>query len=239
MELTKAQRFRLKVACRFKRQQGKHLKTPSATQAVLGTTELLEAILLYLSPQRNDSTRNGYSDMLTLLLSQRVCTAFQTTIQGSMHLQRALFFQPSEPAYAAAHGLPDVNPLIFDRQLVSGDLLDKYRQGNISGIHYTAGFIGPRKIYVETLPRGCCTMARLSRRCMPPGSWQRMVVLRPETAEVVPPVEILHVQVASYGWRNGWRAIVVDEVNRKAVVVGGEVASVMLARVAAWAIHNP
>ncbi|KAK5696454.1 hypothetical protein LTR97_007756 [Elasticomyces elasticus] len=226
MELTKAERFHVKVACRFKRQQGKHLKTPLATQTVFGITELLEAILLHLLPQRNDSTCDGYSDMLTLLHSQRVSTAFKNTIKGS----------PSEPTYAAAYGLPDVNPLIFNRQHVSGNLLDK---GKISGIRYTTGFVRPHRICVATLPRGYRTLAQLNRRCMPPGSWQRMVVLRPETAEVVPPVEILHVQVASYGWRNGWRAIVVDEVNRKAVVVGGEVASVMLARVAAWAIHNP
>ncbi|KAK4900006.1 hypothetical protein LTR27_002769 [Elasticomyces elasticus] len=239
MELTKAQRFRLKAACIFERQQGKEFETPPATQAVLGTTELLEAILLHLSPQRNDSTCDGYSDMLTLLLSQRVCTAFQTTIQGSIHLQRALFFQPSEPAYAAAHGLPDVNPLIFDRQHVNGNSPDKYRKGKVSGMRYAARFVGPHKICVVTLQRGSRTLPELNWQCMPPGSWQRMVGIQPGTSEEVLTVGISNVQMQSSGWRRFWGLIVVDKVNRKTMVVGGEVASVMLARVAAWAIHHP
>lgn len=53
-----------------------------ACDQVLGTTELLEAILLHL-------------DTKTLLLSQRVSKAFKETIITSLPLQQALFLKPS------------------------------------------------------------------------------------------------------------------------------------------------
>lgn len=53
----------------------------SATAQVLSTPELLEAILLHLPMQ-------------DLLLSQRVNKKFKGVIDGSIHLQRALFFEP-------------------------------------------------------------------------------------------------------------------------------------------------
>lgn len=57
---------------------------PTAGHKVLNTTELLEAILL------------NVNDTKTLLLSQRVSMAFEATITGSIHLQRALTLQPPQ-----------------------------------------------------------------------------------------------------------------------------------------------
>ncbi|KAK5683819.1 hypothetical protein LTS10_003682 [Elasticomyces elasticus] len=58
---------------------------------VLGTVELLEAILLELGSQ----DRKG---LKTLLLSQRVCKTFQATIKNSPGLQEVLFFRPVKPS---------------------------------------------------------------------------------------------------------------------------------------------
>ena len=55
--------------------------TPTVCEQVFLLPEILETILLYL-PQRD------------LLLSQRVSRNFQDTIDGSIRLQRALFFAP-------------------------------------------------------------------------------------------------------------------------------------------------
>jgi hypothetical protein len=57
-------------------------EAPTAAHQVLHLPELLELILLYL-PQKD------------LLLSQRVCRSFRYTIEGSLRLQRALFFSPN------------------------------------------------------------------------------------------------------------------------------------------------
>lgn len=73
---------------------GTRAVTAGARVAVV--PELLEAILLNLG------TRD-------LLFAQRVSRGFKTTIDGSVKLQRALFFLP-EPAY----GEPRLNELIFD-----------------------------------------------------------------------------------------------------------------------------
>lgn len=54
---------------------------PPASTQVLGTTELLEMILLNV-------------DMKTLLLSQRVSRSWQRLISTSIHLRRALFMEP-------------------------------------------------------------------------------------------------------------------------------------------------
>ncbi|KAF7189596.1 hypothetical protein HII31_09040 [Pseudocercospora fuligena] len=59
----------------------------SAGARVAGTTELLEAILLNI-----DSDDVGF---ITLLLSQRTSRAFRDTIQGSVHLRRALHLETS------------------------------------------------------------------------------------------------------------------------------------------------
>lgn len=53
----------------------------TSIEQVFRLPEILEIILLHL-PQRD------------LLLSQRVCRSFRRTIQGSIRLQRALFFAP-------------------------------------------------------------------------------------------------------------------------------------------------
>ena len=61
---------------------GKAMPSGSAVIATaLGTTELLEAILIRL-------------DLRTLLLSQRVSQTFRDVIKGSVHLQKKLFFVP-------------------------------------------------------------------------------------------------------------------------------------------------
>ncbi|KAK5745906.1 hypothetical protein LTR17_001035 [Elasticomyces elasticus] len=62
---------------------------------VLGTVELLEAILLDLGSQ----DRKG---LKTLLLSQRVCKTFQATIRDSPGLQEKLFFRPIKPSQGAS-----------------------------------------------------------------------------------------------------------------------------------------
>lgn len=68
---------------------------------VFNTTELVEAILLHLHPK-------------DILLSQRVCRKFQNTIQGSLHLRRALFLAPTPPTTdnAPTHDLElKINPI--------------------------------------------------------------------------------------------------------------------------------
>lgn len=74
----------------------------SAGARVAGTTELLEAILISIS-----GDELGF---FTLLLSQRTSRAFRDTIQGSIHLRRALHLEASTSASDAIddvgqHGL--------------------------------------------------------------------------------------------------------------------------------------
>ncbi|KAK4900004.1 hypothetical protein LTR27_002767 [Elasticomyces elasticus] len=57
---------------------------------VLGTVELLEAILLDLGSQ-------DLKGLKTLLLSQRVCKTFEATIKDSPGLQEKLFFRAVKP----------------------------------------------------------------------------------------------------------------------------------------------
>lgn len=77
----------------------------SARSKTLDMVELLENILMFL-------------DLRTLLLSTRVSKHFQAKIDGSMSIQRALFFRPlptkNEEAQSAVQ-IPQVavaNPLL-------------------------------------------------------------------------------------------------------------------------------
>ncbi|KAK4494363.1 hypothetical protein PRZ48_014661 [Zasmidium cellare] len=72
----------------------------SATERTLHTTELLEQILLNL-------------DYQTLLLSQRVNRQFKGTIDGSLKLQKKLFFRlaDEDEDEAVKYGDDGVNPL--------------------------------------------------------------------------------------------------------------------------------
>jgi hypothetical protein len=56
----------------------------AAASQVLSTTELLEEILLRTRPK-------------DVLLLQRICKSWKNAIEGSMKLQRMLFFLPIEP----------------------------------------------------------------------------------------------------------------------------------------------
>ncbi|KAK4954160.1 hypothetical protein LTR10_007588 [Elasticomyces elasticus] len=244
MELTKAQRFRVKIACLFKRQQGKRFKTPPAMHAVLNTTELLETILLHLSPNRDDHQNQRCNDMVTLLLSQRVCKAFQGTIRGSVHLQRALFFQPSDPTYAAAHSIPDVNPLVFLRNYAPGDRVSRHRRGEISGIFYCIVFDETEEMAVLTLdcdpPRWWLLL--LDQRLKPGrthASWNRMLLFQPGTSEKLRTVQVWHLKMRTRKTRYGRRLSSKDELSSAIVVPGGEMASVVLVRVAALVILLP
>ena len=73
----------------------------SAGRRLIGIPELLEIILLCL-PMRD------------LLLAQRVNHQFKNTINSSVHLQRALYFEalPIEPSPNGAYEQPVVNPLL-------------------------------------------------------------------------------------------------------------------------------
>ncbi|KAF2166040.1 hypothetical protein M409DRAFT_55386 [Zasmidium cellare ATCC 36951] len=73
-------------------------KPPSAHR-LIATAELLEQILLNLSNQ-------------TLLLSQRVNTQFKSTIAGSLHLQRKLFFRLAPKDGATVYDDEGINPLV-------------------------------------------------------------------------------------------------------------------------------
>lgn len=66
-----------------------------SVKKVFGTTELLEAILSEV-------------DMRTLLLSQRTCEDFRNTIDGSVKLQRALYFRDD----AEVGSESEFNPLL-------------------------------------------------------------------------------------------------------------------------------
>lgn len=71
----------------------------AAALRVLGTTELLEHILLDVGPH-------------TLLRSQRTCRKFLDTIQGSLQLKRVLYLAPDqEKPLSTTYG---VNPLLID-----------------------------------------------------------------------------------------------------------------------------
>ncbi|KAK4954157.1 hypothetical protein LTR10_007585 [Elasticomyces elasticus] len=77
---------------------------------VLGTVELLEAILLDLGAQ--DRKR-----LKTLLLSQRVCKTFQATIQDSPKLQEMLFFRAVKRSQGSETQTPAIrfNELLLHR----------------------------------------------------------------------------------------------------------------------------
>lgn len=87
---------------------------PSAATKVLNTTELLEQILLGV-------------DNKTLLLSQRVSKTFKDTIDRSVKLQRALFFQQDPEIQQAVERGEEVdhqreyNPLLCGRKVKLGD----------------------------------------------------------------------------------------------------------------------
>ncbi|KAK5115608.1 hypothetical protein LTR85_009779 [Meristemomyces frigidus] len=70
---------------------------------VLGMPELFKDILINL-------------DIKTLLLSQRVCKAFRSTITKSTRLQQALFLKPISAA-AFGNGTPISNPLLQNRKI--------------------------------------------------------------------------------------------------------------------------
>lgn len=77
-------------------------KTDAFAKKVLGTTELLESILLHID------------DYQTLLFSQRVCRNFQDTIEQSTPLQHALFFK----IHLDTH--PAIPPILRDREIRIG-----------------------------------------------------------------------------------------------------------------------
>ena len=69
---------------------------------IIVPTEVLEEILL-----------DSAIDIKTLLLSQRVCTRFRDTVEGSVKLQRKLMFKPpTTEAEAAATGIDDKTMVI-------------------------------------------------------------------------------------------------------------------------------
>ena len=78
----------------------------TAAERVVNITELLESILLQV-------------DTRTLLLSQRTCKSFHSTITGSPKLQRALFFQQDTAACLSNEDPSRNNPLFLpnDRDL--------------------------------------------------------------------------------------------------------------------------
>lgn len=73
-----------------------------AVMKVVATTELLEMILLQL-------------DMKNLLFTQRVNTQFKNTIDGSIELQRALFFLPASAITKSGEvAVPVENELLME-----------------------------------------------------------------------------------------------------------------------------
>lgn len=83
-----------------------------ASVQVLGTVELLEAILLQLP-------------IKDLLLAQLISKHIENTIDGSDSIQKALFFKPADPALVDHNGVPikpTANPFIFSTKLLENAL---------------------------------------------------------------------------------------------------------------------
>ncbi|KAK3649194.1 hypothetical protein LTR56_007034 [Elasticomyces elasticus] len=144
----------------------------TAITAVLGTTELLETILLSLDT-------HTCSGLQTLLLSQRVNKTFKATIAGSPRLQEALFFRRTtrvDSQTIASTPQPDVNPLIRDFRA-----LHRGRHDELEIRFYT--FTQTSVCWLDKSPHDMAFDLRVMvyyapsspARALPPGSWQRML----------------------------------------------------------------
>ncbi|KXJ89012.1 hypothetical protein Micbo1qcDRAFT_165786, partial [Microdochium bolleyi] len=91
-------------------------KTPSATERVFGTPELLELILLVFSQR----------DLLTA--AQRVCQDWHRNILASMCLQRLLGFAPDDSILPAERRHSELLLLRFPKLIVH-DIPDTTIQG--------------------------------------------------------------------------------------------------------------
>ncbi|GAB1728416.1 hypothetical protein NU195Hw_g1718t1 [Hortaea werneckii] len=77
------------------------MRNQNAADGFFSIPELLESTLLELPMQ-------------DLLLAQRVCSRFKATIDWSIKIRRALFFEPEPVAKEGVAGTPRVNPLLTD-----------------------------------------------------------------------------------------------------------------------------
>jgi hypothetical protein len=141
----------------------------AATNKVLRTTELLEAILLYV-------------DFKTLLLSQRVDRAWQDTIKASTMLQKKLFFLPVASFEEAEQlGIPGDEDYLALSKAVPGEngrlalinpLLFRHREHSESELrecaHVTDHISLAKRILPDTIS------ARRGK-----SSWERMYFYQP------------------------------------------------------------
>lgn len=151
---------------------------------VFSTTELLEAILLYLNTK-------------DLLLSQNVSRKFRDTVKGSVHLQRALFLTENYMAWSEdqIHSRPQIlNPLFAD---LTGDpsppLLFKLDGPGFQLSYLQLSDIGIRS---SDLNGGAIPIMDTSiisiRRCLTknyrvikPGSWEDMFLTQPPSRVLI------------------------------------------------------
>ncbi|KAI5362714.1 Putative F-box-like domain superfamily protein [Septoria linicola] len=126
----------------------------TAQHAVLNTAGLLEAILLQLDPE-------------TLLFSQRVNKKFKAVIGGSIHLKRALWFEPT-PCHEQNPGTSRVK-LFFRKRCGPREPFE---------VIYAGIQLGHRK----STPKQSGVVG-FGRQFIRDGSWQRMVPLQPGNEE--------------------------------------------------------
>ena len=157
----------------------------SAATMLINTFELLEDILLML-------------DLRTLLLAKRVSTRFRDAIDGSINIQKALFFKPISLPTATkikimvqhismAKGVNDEQyaehlPEIVSKVITLNPLLEKcLSYSRFTSASDWRGHAHPT-IHVKTDPPGVIQKLHDSPPC---ASWRRMLVLQPHAAPMI------------------------------------------------------
>ena len=158
--------------------------SPVVTQ-VIGTAELLETILLFL-------------DLHTLLLAKRVSTRFRDTMDASINIQKALFFEPlSNPTDADIKFMetykPYPNPLPYEGydceyipphlspSTAANCLLDNYLEYSFQYVHDMA--LHPTSALRATISISDAVVEKLAH-APDIASWRRMLVVQPHAAPV-------------------------------------------------------
>lgn len=152
----------------------------TSVERVLGTSELLERMLLHM-------------DFFDLVQAQRISCRFKAVIDESLALQRALFFAPGPPSY----GYSEANPLLWEpdnRSIAivtassrsSADLspfrLSGYLRMRLTILTWEREYFYHVQLTSPVLKPGS-KYERIEtddgRRCFTEGSWRRMLVKQP------------------------------------------------------------